>query len=94
MPKPSVESVVEALNDPVRSGSYNMRVLRVLLKAERDDEWLTPRDIAVRAGIPAEAVGSRIRELRTEGFDIHRTRGSRRIGAALWTYRVFFAKQD
>ena len=53
-----------------------MRVLRVLLKAELDDEWLTPKEIAVRAGIPAEAVGSRIRELRTEGFDIHRTRGA------------------
>lgn len=90
MPKPSVESVVEALNDPVRSGSYNMRVLRVLLKAERDDEWLTPREIAVRADLPTEAVGSRIRELRTLGFDIHRTRG----GSALWVYRVFFDSQD
>lgn len=89
-----MESVVEALNDPVRSGSYNMRVLRVLLKAERDDEWLTPRDIAVRAGIPAEAVGSRVRDLRTEGFDIHRTRGSRRIGASMWEYRLFFATEN
>jgi biotin operon repressor len=89
MPKPTTESVVEALNDPVRSGSYNMRVLRVLLKAERDDEWLTPRDIAVRAGIPAHAVGSRIRELRTEGFDIHKLRGD-----GSWVYRVFFASAD
>jgi RIO-like serine/threonine protein kinase len=77
------------LNDPVRSGSYNMRVLRVLLKAERDDEWLTPRDIAVRAGIPIHAVGSRVRELRTDGFVIHRTRD--RTGVAMWVYRLFFA---
>lgn len=79
------------MNDPVRSGSYNMRILRVLLKAERDDEWLTPREVAVRADIPAESVGSRIRELRTDGFDIHRMRGT---GSALWVYRVFFATQD
>jgi len=92
MPKPNIESVVEALNDPIRSGSYNMRVLRVLLKAERDDEWLTPQEIAVRAGIPAEAVGSRVRELRTEGFDIHRLK---RPGVThRWEYRVFFAAQD
>lgn len=89
MRKPSISSVVEALNDPIRSGSYNMRVLRVLLKAERDDEWLTPQDIAVRAGIPAEAVGSRIRELRTQGFNIKRWRHT--AGPHLWVYKIFFS---
>jgi hypothetical protein len=89
MPKPTISSVVEALNDPIRSGSYNMRVLRVLLKAERDDEWLTPSDIAVRAGIPTSSVGSRIRELRTQGFNIKRWRNV--AGKHLWVYRAFFA---
>jgi hypothetical protein len=88
MPKPTISSVVEALNDPIRSGSYNMRVLRVLLKAERDDEWLTPSDIATRAGIPVSGVGSRVRELRTQGFNIKRWRHT--AGPHLWVYKVFF----
>jgi biotin operon repressor len=86
---PSVESVVTALNDPIRSGSHLMKVLRVLLTAERDSEWLTPAEIAWRAGIPAAAVGSRIRELRTQGFNIKR---AKRVGPIhTWEYRVFFA---
>lgn len=92
MPKPTISSVVEALNDPIRSGSYNMRVLRVLLKAERDDEWLTPADIAVRAGIPVMSVGSRIRELRTQGFNIKRWRNT--AGSHLWVYKAFFARSE
>jgi biotin operon repressor len=86
---PSLESVVSALNDPIKSGSYNMRVLRVLLTAERSNEWLTPGQIAERAGIPESAVGSRIRDLRTQGFRINRVR---ELG--LWTYRVFFAPPE
>ena len=92
MPKPTTASVVEALNDPVRSGSYNMRVLRVLLKAERDNEWLTPSDIAVRASIPTAAVGSRIRDLRTDGFNIKRWRNT--AGSHLWVYKIFFVAQE
>jgi biotin operon repressor len=90
---PSVESVVAALNDPVRSGSHLMKVLRVLLQAERNGaEWLTPGELAQRAGIPTEAVGSRIRDLRTQGFNIKR---AKRPGfSGRWEYRVFFATPE
>ena len=89
---PNVESVVAALNDPIRSGSHLMRVLRVLLTAERDGgAWLTINEIAEKAHIPPGAVGSRIRDLRTEGFNIKR---SKRAGTIrTWEYRVWFATQ-
>lgn len=88
-----MESVVNALNDPIRSGSHLMKVLRVLLQAERDGgEWLTNSEIATRAGIPVGAVGSRVRDLRTEGFNIKR---SKREGTTrVWVYRVFFASTE
>jgi biotin operon repressor len=84
-----MESVVAALNDPVRSGSHLMKVLRVLLQAERNGaEWLTTEEIGTRAGIPTGAVGSRLRDLRTEGFNIKR---SKRAGTIrTWEYRVWF----
>jgi biotin operon repressor len=86
---PSLESVVSALNDPVRSGSHLMKVLRVLLQAERaGGEWLTTTEIGERAGIPTEAVGSRIRDLRTQGFNIKRAK--RGTGSHVWEYRVWF----
>jgi DNA-binding Lrp family transcriptional regulator len=92
MPSPTTESVVEALNDVVRSGSNLMKVLRVLLRAELlTGEWLTTREIAERANIPTEAVGSRIRELRVEGFNIKRNK--RPGGGRVWEYRVFYAAQ-
>jgi biotin operon repressor len=86
---PSMESVVTALNDPIRSGSHLMKVLRVLLTAEKNGgEWLTTTEIAERAGIPSGAVGSRVRDLRTEGFNIKR---SKRAGTVrTWEYRVWF----
>jgi biotin operon repressor len=90
---PSMESVVTALNDPIRSGSHLMKVLRVLLTAEKNGgEWLTTTEVAERAGIPTGAVGSRIRDLRTEGFNIKR---SKRAGTVrTWEYRVFFVAPE
>jgi biotin operon repressor len=88
-----MESVVTALNDPIRSGSHLMKVLRVLLTAEKNGgEWLTTTEVAERAGIPTGAVGSRIRDLRTEGFNIKR---SKRAGTVrTWEYRVFFVAPE
>lgn len=83
---PSIESVVSALNDPIRSTTHLIRVLRVLLQAERNGaEWLTLGQIAERADLPTHSVGSRIRDLRTQGFTINKVRGH-----GLWFYRLFF----
>jgi biotin operon repressor len=71
-----------------------MKVLRVLLQAERNGgEWLTTSEIGERAGIPTGAVGSRVRDLRTQGFNIKRAK--RRAGLPnAWEYRIWFASTE
>jgi hypothetical protein len=73
-----------------------MKILRVLLTAERGvNPWLTISEIAHYADLPPEAVGSRIRDLRLDGFTIARARRSwaTRSGRREWEYRIFYATQ-
>jgi hypothetical protein len=73
-----------------------MRILRVLLTAERvADPWLTISEIAHYADLPPVAVGSRIRDLRLDGFTIARARRpwATSSGRREWEYRIFYATQ-
>lgn len=88
--KQQSSTVLASINDPNRLRSQQTLVLRTLLEAERLGDWLSLAQIGDYAGIPASSAGSRLRDLRLEGFNIKRSkRNARGAGPLVWVYKLF-----
>lgn len=88
--KRQTSAVMESISDPNRQRSQQTLVIRTLLEAEQLGDWLALSEIGEYAGLPASSAGSRIRDLRLQGFVIKRSkRFARGAGPLVWVYKLF-----
>lgn len=88
--KKRTNAVLASISDPNRQRSQQTLVLRHLLKAEELGLWHCLQQIGENTGISSASAGSRVRDLRLQGFNIKKTKlHARGAGPLVWVYKLF-----